>query len=381
MRRQDAFEYSGPRLQGMEIWLKPTSYSVQLLTLPSLQDGAQSFLLPTSLFEDRFFRSDLENYSAARRAVFDAQRLISWRHKFLTDEIPALLDYPDELRNWRGLFSPTGKTYPNLNKTLDAVNCDLTAFLLPYLAFFKLQRAITNQIELSFLLVAAHTQANMLPLFQFSNRMGLRLDIWDEADRIKSLPYLNLFQRVTESEIREALRIYLLNAGAGENKPVFGNAVDEKALNMLTEFLGYLADYKGTSANGLISLTKRAIHWHDQLARRDHAEIRFRAMVEYGDLTKLVPIPRFDHRCPNLRFLSTLEEICDEAEHMQHCVDLYIEDVLNGKSHIFHLDWEGSEATIEFDFAGILIQANGPKNRHNAAVEFAKANFQNPYKF
>lgn len=55
-------------------------YTVRRLSLPTWSTGAKIFLMPRALCDDPFLRSDLERYPAARCAVFDAERLISWRH-------------------------------------------------------------------------------------------------------------------------------------------------------------------------------------------------------------------------------------------------------------------------------------------------------------
>jgi hypothetical protein len=354
------------------------NYTVRRISLPTWRVATKTFMIPTALCNDRFFQSDMKQYPAARCAIFDAERLLTWRYGRQIDEISALIDFPDDLKNWRRLFSPTGSAYGNLNKTLDAAESHPMTFLLRYLAFLSLHRPITSQGELFFLLMIVHFELNDAPDLEIRDVMGGCENIFCEAAKIREFSRINLFQKATESEIREAMHIYGKNTGDPEFEPRFGFLTDEFEVHSIANFLSYLQDYKGSEPANLVSLTKRAVRWHDQLARRDHIEIRFRTMVQYGDLSKPVPTPRFDHRCPNLRFLSTLEEICDEAEYMQHCVDLYIEDVLEGKCHIFHLDLDGSEATVEFDFAGILIQANGPRNCNNAAVEFAKVNFQMP---
>lgn len=226
-----------------------------------------------------------------------------------------------------------------------------------------------------------YAQLNSTPWMEHHDKIGGRENVFREGTKIREFSRLNLFQKATESEMREAMHIYWNHTSDPEHEPLLGLRMDNFEMHSIENFLSFLQDYKESEPTNLVSLTKKAVRWHDQIARRDHDEIRFRAMEQYGDLSKPLPIPRFDHRYPNLRHLSTIESICDEAEHMHHCVDTYIEDVLNGKSHIFHLDLDGSEATIEFDFAGMLIQANGPRNHSNAAVEFAEANFQNPHNF
>lgn len=357
------------------------NYTVRRLTLPNWRTGTKTFLIPAVLCDNRFFQSDLERYPAARRAVFDAERLLSWRYGRQIDEISALMDFPDDLKNWRRLFSPTGMAYSNLNKTIDAAESHPMIFLLPCLAFLSLNRPITNQTELSFLLMAVYFHFSGEPFMEGYDKISEPENVFDEGTKIREFSRLNLFQNATESEIREAMHIYWNNTGDPEHEPMLGLRIEDFEAYSVANFLRFLDDYTDSEAANLVSLTKKAVRWHDQLARRDRVEIRYRAMKHHGDLTKPVPIPRFDHRCPNLRHLSTIEEICDEAELMHHCADTYIEDVLNGKSYFFHLDLDGSEATLAFDFAGILIQANGPRNRNNAAVEFARANFQNPYIF
>jgi len=228
--------------------------------------------------------------------------------------------------------------------------------------------------------MAIYFELNYDPFIMSHERIGGRENVFQEGAKIREYSQLSLFQKAQEAEILEAFHIYWQNTREQDEEPIFDLYMDKSTVNSLANFFNYLRDYKDSNPANLVSLTKRAVDWHDQLALRDHDEIRGKLTVQYGDLNRKVPVPRFDHRCQTLRHLSTIEEICEEAERMRHCVDTYIERVMDGTSLLFHLDHEGTEATLEFDFAGILIQADGPRNCCNAAVEFAQASFQNPYK-
>lgn len=69
-------------------------------------------------------------------------------------------------------------------------------------------------------------------------------------------------------------------------------------------------------------------------------------------------------------------DVVEEGREMGHCVSSYADDVVQGRSLIFHYEAEGSEATVEIRPGNERhVQAFGPKNQPNAASRKAKEVF------
>jgi hypothetical protein len=75
---------------------------------------------------------------------------------------------------------------------------------------------------------------------------------------------------------------------------------------------------------------------------------------------------------PNVRFLSSVEEVCEEGARMNNCVASYTRSAVPGICYLFHVSNAGEQATIEVDRAGRVVQAVGPGNRMNAASRWGR---------
>src|SRR5207237_508482 len=82
------------------------------------------------------------------------------------------------------------------------------------------------------------------------------------------------------------------------------------------------------------------------------------------------PIPLPDD--PRVRFLDTVAGVCAEAETMQHCVASYIDLAVMGNCYLFHVSYQGEEATVEVGVEGKARQAQGPRNQPNRAARWGK---------
>ncbi len=72
-----------------------------------------------------------------------------------------------------------------------------------------------------------------------------------------------------------------------------------------------------------------------------------------------------------LRLLKTCREIVDEGLRMQHCVGLRRFDAVDGRAFIFHAADDRSEATVQVNARGCIVEARGPKNDDNQACQWA----------
>ena len=57
---------------------------------------------------------------------------------------------------------------------------------------------------------------------------------------------------------------------------------------------------------------------------------------------------------------------------MNNCVASYARSAVRGLCYLFHVDHAATEATIEVDRAGRVVQAAGPGNRMNAASRWGR---------
>ena len=75
----------------------------------------------------------------------------------------------DGMADWRSLFSPTGKTYRILNKTMTHVPPGVPAHLLIDLNGFILPRSITSRLELLTVILAHRANQRNIRLFSFAS--------------------------------------------------------------------------------------------------------------------------------------------------------------------------------------------------------------------
>jgi len=57
---------------------------------------------------------------------------------------------------------------------------------------------------------------------------------------------------------------------------------------------------------------------------------------------------------------------------MQNCAASYAERAVRGWCYLFHVVHDGEEATVEVDYAGRVVQAEGPGNRRNGAANWGR---------
>ena len=95
---------------------------------------------------------------------------------------------------------------------------------------------------------------------------------------------------------------------------------------------------------------------------------RARPTASPRDRASPIPLP---HE-PDIRFLSTVGELCTEGEHRRNCVASCAEMAVRGDCYVFHASRAGGEATTEVDRAGRVVQASGPRNTRNSTPRWAE---------
>ena len=142
----------------------------------------------------------------------------------------------------------------------------------------------------------------------------------------------------------------------------FARALDRSSDEpTLPALLGwYLA--RGTSVprgGGLASLARRTV----ELVARGRPASPER-------VTKMPPVPLPIR--PGVRFLANSTDVFDEGNRMHHCVAVRAAAAVDGRAFLFHVEHEGTNATIEVDARGQVVEAKGPANGTNTAVNLGR---------
>jgi len=238
----------------------------------------------------------------------------------------------EHLENWRGLFSPTGRPYTSLNRTLMNLPGGVSHHLICNLGCITLERPVTDRVELTVLALSA--------------------DHPRTANQV-------VFHRADRRQVETALR----RVAAAIRSPLTSRRTRD-----LRTLVGFLADYPERHDGNLGGLADRAIRWHRDAHRRDVEEL----VAEYGGdhPVALPPIPLPNH--PDLRFLSRISEICLEGREMRHCIASYAGRALAGECFLFHVEHQDQVASVEVAPCGRVLQAYGPGDCRNSAARWGE---------
>lgn len=245
----------------------------------------------------------------------------------------------DAMRDWRGLFSPTGRPYRSLDRTLMRLAPDVPPDLLCRLRRIQLPRPLLDRRELTAVLVAH-----------------------------------GVYARPERAGVAESHRRVVLGASGAEVAAAvarIGQALERRLAperaDAMREALSLLADYPHPYHGRLAGLVERALRWH-RVAPDVRAEVS--ALGGMAMPTRRPPVPLPED--PRIMFLATVGDVVEEGARMRHCVGAYARRAVTGGCYLFHVEYGGAEATIEVASTGEVVQACGPGNRHNAATGWGK---------
>jgi hypothetical protein len=294
-----------------------------------------SLALDESFYQnaDRFLLSDVVRYRAAAIAVRNVCEC--WgnnsfhldRHGYFTTE--QALGF---LSNWRGLFSPTGRPYPILNRVLMNLPGGMSHHVVCKLSGFELQRPITDRVELTLLCLGTESMHRR---------------------------HEHVYQHACREQIQRAVR----HVAESTHNPWSTRRTGD-----LRSFAMYLDDYREKHAGNVVGLADKAIRWH-RAAHRQHVQ----QMIGFlgGDqATTLPPIPLPDE--PGIRFLGRVSEIATEGQEMQHCIASYARQAVRGECFLFHVEHGAEKASVEVSASGVIRQSYGPHNRRNEAAAWGE---------
>jgi hypothetical protein len=89
-----------------------------------------------------------------------------------------------------------------------------------------------------------------------------------------------------------------------------------------------------------------------------------------GGQRETAPLPIPLPEVAGIKFLSTVEELLEEASSMDNCLASYAQVACMGWGFYFHVEKDGEAATIEVMRDGRVRQAAGPRNRQNSAARW-----------
>ena len=99
------------------------------------------------------------------------------------------------------------------------------------------------------------------------------------------------------------------------------------------------------------------------------------ANIPESERYQTFPEPKFTVKWPNkvkAERLDTLEKVFTESVRMNHCVWSYSDAAIRGKTFLYHVEYNGTEATVEISPTGTIIQAYGPHNQVNKASQIVR---------
>jgi hypothetical protein len=254
------------------------------------------------------------------------------------------------MRSWRGLFAPDGVAYRSLDRTLMNLPDGIYPALVCTLRHVRLERPITDPLELHLLLecVALAKQ------------------------RGQQLPWLHALQHARAAAIRAGLE----RIAAATHRA----ALDPQKPSDLRFVATYLLDAQGGAADRFEHVVGHAVRRHAERQRRRpvndlwpmpwrvRAAARGRRSRRHPDggpapATARRGRPAISrHRRRGDRRGATHAPLRRDLRRARDPRDCFL----------FHAEHAGAAASLEVGAEGVVRQATGPGNRHNAACDWGR---------
>jgi len=331
----------------------PAVHQVQLISL-RIAGRVPSLAQEAALFREPYILKDVLRYRAAAIALAYLQSDL-WRPPVRAEQAapnlpsrgveasePSLAGLLGAMTDWRSLFSPDGKPYRSLNRTLMNLPPDVPPELVCQLNRIRLERPVVNWLEFTTLMLYVSTA--------------------DAAPPEAGLNRLRIFHHATAAEIADAVR----RIGTCTNRQLHPRRPDD-----LRFAIRYLCDHPEPYHGNLSGLVDRVIRWHRRAHERERLERQIDRLGGYDQPAVPPPIPL--PAVPGVTFLGTVGEIVEEGVRMCHCIATRAEDALHGRCYLFHIEHQGERASVEVSPQGKIAEAQGPHNTDNAAVWWGAA--------
>ena len=326
--------------------VNPDAHRVQRAVL-SVGSRVPRLACEPRFYEEPYLVADVVRYRAAACALASLEEHLfePWCIRRRSERVHRVEGLLAAMRDWRALFSCTGRPYRSLNRTLMNLPDGVPAELLRHLRTFELERPLTGPRGLTAALLHA------------SDGRAARL-----AET--ALHQRKILERATEGEIADAV------SRIGDFTE---RGLQPDRLEDLDFAIRFLIDYPAPFRGRLDGLVHRAIRWHEELRepRRGPQAAPSPAPIPGSHPSRRTarpPIPLPEVR--GIEFLDTVDRIRAEARLMDNCIASYAGSAVAGDCYLFHVEHRGEHAAIEVDPRGNVRQAEGPANSANLAAEW-----------
>ena len=185
------------RKQLLEERIEPRILATQRANFATCQRTTELYLHPAFYrAADPHLLQDIRKYRAAAIAVNDLGPLllekeiaaeygvqIPFNQIWITEDM--IRSVTERLHRWRGLFSDTGRGYPALNRTLDALPGRVAPSLVCQLRQIHLPRAYLDRVELLVMLLSHEMQDHQHHrIFEFASRREIKSALRTVADEL-----------------------------------------------------------------------------------------------------------------------------------------------------------------------------------------------------
>ncbi|WP_425395404.1 PcfJ domain-containing protein [Aeoliella sp.] len=341
----------GPVAEQTKRLLRKASHTVLAIQKTAFHTAMEvsSLFKDTRLYQHPYLEKDLLTYPAAATVLAIAPRAL-WKQGVIdvTNRCRADLQglVLQHAQNWRAVLSPSGRSYRSLSRTLVQLPGRVPLYLLPHLAEVELERPVVDRVELIALLEAACYLHDLRPLHA-------------ELVEAPQSPNLRVFKHAKRAELTQAMQSVAMALGC---------ELSSRRAENIGAMARYLMAYPEPHYGRIGGLTRKSIAWHRAGARDRLVELHSQH-EEYFDTATTLPsidLPKSSH----LTFLRTAGDVYQEGNRMKHCVAQLANKAIAGSCYLFHCNYDGCHATIEVDQSGRIIEARGPFNQHNLAVDY-----------
>lgn len=246
-------------------------------------------------------------------------------------------DYLALVADWRTFLGQGSGGNRAINKTLDHFPVGVSFHQIAYLAQFNITTAVTKRLHMVACLCAAEHHH-----WELHQRAVLQAD--DE-------------QVLCAAEVQSTI----LNR----------RSTTESIRGVMSHILDYEEPYHGD----LVGLSRRSLHWHDNL----HRERYKRPQRAENEPTARPAIDLDGLAEQGITFLDTANAVIAEGDLMDHCVASYADKAVAGQCYLFHVEYEGHMATIEATPSGKVIQAYGPRDTNNPACGYGTGHVERAF--
>lgn len=312
------------------------------------------FIFHPAIYDHKYISDDIQRYRAcAILAGYDLTSLfLPYISQFLPNNTDAAAHWIMEQRiqkevikripetllhnwdKWPVLFSDTGEIYTSLTRTLFNLPGCISPGYLKNLRDCHLERPIIDRLELTLILTLAEC-------FKRSEH------------------HSRIFQHATKQHIKTAMQ----RVSNHLHEPLNSNRTRD-----IQRFAFFVTDYPEYHTGNLVGLADKAIVWHREEQEKEKQEL----LAKYEGSTRLASPPVTLPNLSEIKFIATIDDLCQEAVEMQHCIASYAERAIEGDCYLFHIEHNNDLATVQVAPDGQIVQAHGLRNGKNNAVRWGK---------